>query len=637
MAFDYGSIDLGLKNPFKKEGAVTTVRGLIVTALGVYLLIEAASTVKADAAVGWIIVLFGLLLLGGGIATASAGIIALLRYFVGRNHPTSLAHNYSRSEASTAREEAAYLAYSKQDLTEMLVGRKNATFIEPQGILGRLAHSIFPRLTYMPYPVRNLAQRLFGAWIKTLVALIAYAFAAFVSLAGFAGEVGAYAFPVYSVVLTLYLILTWRAAGKSINRMADRSISSMGSAELVKIISGAILLPVVVGLGLGSALNSSEMSVAQLNQYLAFLPVPHTLIYLLSILLGAAIVTVIATIMLRQRMSYADPKVEVSELRENWQESVHPNEIFINLDNLVMANRRYKEVPNRVYQELEPTLDEQVEGKGKFFGEMIQEIQPRFKAMKLGNAFNLARLISLITGHTLFVVAAILTVLLAFTIGDAYAYFQGTGFNKLSRNMPQADVAMISEFAGTIFHLFIAGMLIRAFARILANSAHLFFAEMLFESNLIYLKIEGTFTESKISTGTGIHDSTRSENVLVRSSITPWVIVCRMVSSTFAGTGMRNLEHPRYILEMHKNDAELKSIKDDVIGFLKDRESIASITSERDLRNASQIHGINQQSRAIPMQNALMQKDEEAAGYLRQEAGEINSVTSEHKAPLEGA
>ena len=46
MAFDYGSIDLGLKNPFKLEGKVKAVRGLIEAVVGVSLLVTASSSVK---------------------------------------------------------------------------------------------------------------------------------------------------------------------------------------------------------------------------------------------------------------------------------------------------------------------------------------------------------------------------------------------------------------------------------------------------------------------------------------------------------------------------------------------------------------------------------------------------------------
>ncbi|NKF49338.1 hypothetical protein G3R49_01925 [Shewanella sp. WXL01] len=624
MAFDYGSIDLGLKNPFKKEGAVTSLRGLLTTALGVYLLIEAAAIVKESAVIGWILVLFGLVLLGAGLKVTTGGVIAMMRYFVGRNHPTSLARNYSRSESTTAEHEAGYVAYSKQRLIEMLVGRKNVTFVEPQGFLARLVHTIFPRLTFMPYPVRNMAQRLFGAWVKTIVALAAFALTAFVSLAGFAGEVGEFAFPIYSVVLTLYLISVWRSAGRAIGRSADRNIPAMGTKELTKVIAGAIIFPVVIATSIAYVMQANRISIRDLEQIIQFLPDFHAWAYFAAILLGAIVSSVFISVMIFKRLALSDPKVEVSELRDNWQESIHPNEIFINLDNLVMANRRYKEVPNRVYQGLEPELNEQVEGKGNFRGEMLQEIQPRFKPMDLGAAFGAMRMLSLLLGNLLFIGASILTVWLAFSVVDLYRVVEGVPLEVIVKQSSPEQVSMLSGMLGTIIHLVLAGILLRAFAHMLANAAHLFFAEMQFVSQLIYMKVEGTFTESRISTGTGIHDSTRSENTLVRSSITPWVVVTEAVSSTFAATGMRNLEHPRYIMEMHKADQSLDSIRHDVMSFIKDRESIAAITSERDLRNASQIHEINEQSRAIPMQSneplAIAKQEEEAAALLRQEA-----------------
>lgn len=631
MAFDYGSIDLGIRNPFKREGLVTAVRGGIEICLGIILLIKAASNVKEDAVLGWILVLFGFLLLVNGLRATSGGILAMLRYFVGRNHPTSLAQNFSRSEASTAQEEISSVAYSKQALTEMLVGRKNTTFVEPDGFLARLVHSIFPNLTYMPYPVRNMAQRFFGAWVKTSIALVAYALVAFVSISGFAGETGEIAFPIYSVVLTLYLVIVWRSIGTALNRTADKSIPGMGRGELARIIGGAIIAPIIIGISLGYIFKSSNISLENIENVLAYLPKPHTLLYIIGILAAAAVTTVAVSIMLKARLQYSNPKAEVSELRENWQESVHPNEIFINLDNLVMANRRYKEVPNRIYQELEPNLNEQIEGKGNFFGEMIQEIQPKVKAMELGSSFGFTRLISLISGNVLFLLASIFIIFLATQIGDGYAYHQSIGAESLSRINNPAEIEEISDYLGSITHLFLLIVIIRAFARILTNIAHLFYAEMQFESMLIYAKVEGTFTESKISTGTAIHDSTRSENTLVRSSITPWIIVTRIITSTFAASGMRNLEHPRFILEMHKNDEDLMSIRNDIIGFLKDRESIASITSERDLSNASQIYEINEQSRAVPnyQQEALPKLDDEAAGYLENESESTASEEGE--------
>ncbi|ETJ47483.1 hypothetical protein [Pseudoalteromonas agarivorans] len=628
MAFDYGSIDLGLKNPFKLEGKVTALRGIIESVAGVSLLVIAASSVKESTTAGWILMLFGMFILALGIRSLSSGIYATLKYFVGRNHPTSLAYNFSKSESSTAQEEKKEVAYNAQSLEEMLVGRKNSTFKEPNGFLSRLLHSLIPKLLFLPYPIRNVAQRLFGSWVSTLVALIAYGLVAFVSLSGFTGEAGELAFPVYSAILMFYVLFSWRSSSKPISRNAERNIEALGGGTLAKIISLSFILPIVIGLSMSWLMQEQHISKQEIDAWMAQLPNLHAGIYLIAIIILATLSCALVFTMIKARLNAVTPTAEVSELRENWQESVHPDEVFINLDNLVMANRRYKEVPNRVYRELDPKLQEQIEGKGGFKGEMIQEVQPKLHAMELGKNFTLARLVALISANLLYIVALALTVLLAYSLIDIYYYIDSANINNLQQAFNNQNVMQFSSLLMSSVHILIIAVIIKAFARLLANCAHLFFAEMQFESLLVYFKCEGTFTESKISTGTGIHDSTRSENTLVRSSITPWVIVSRVITSTFAATGMKNLEHPRHIMEMHKDEGQLQAIKNDVIAFLKDRESIASITSERDLGNASQIHQLNQQTRAIPTQQAITKEDEEAAGYLRQE----ENLTPEPKA-----
>ncbi|WP_338364823.1 hypothetical protein [uncultured Pseudoalteromonas sp.] len=628
MAFDYGSIDLGLKNPFKLEGKVTAARGLIESIAGISLLVIAAGSVKEDTTAGWILMLFGMFILALGIRSLSTGIYATLKYFVGRNHPTSLAYNFSKSESSTAQEEKKEVAYNAQSLEEMLVGRKNSTFKEPNGFLSRLLHSLIPKLLFLPYPIRNVAQRLFGSWVSTLVALVAYGLVAFVSLSGFTGEAGELAFPIYSTILMFYLLFSWRSSSKPISRNAERNIEALGGGTLAKIISLSFILPIVIGLSMSWLMQEQHISKQEIDAWLTQLPNLHAGLYLIAIIILATLSCALVFTMIKARLNAVNPAAEVSELRENWQESVHPDEVFINLDNLVMANRRYKEVPNRVYRELDPKLQEQIEGKGGFRGEMIQEVQPKLHAVELGKSFTLTRLIALISANLLYIVALVLTVFLAYSLIDVYYYINSANINNLQQAFNSQNVIQFGSLLMSSVHIFIIAIIIKAFARLLANCAHLFFAEMQFESLLVYFKCEGTFTESKISTGTGIHDSTRSENTLVRSSITPWVIVSRVISSTFAATGMKNLEHPRHIMEMHKDEGQLQAIKNDVIAFLKDRESIASITSERDLGNASQIHQLNQQTRAMPNQQAITKEDEEAAGYLRQE----ENLTPEPKA-----
>ena len=593
MAFDYGSIDLGLKNPFKTEGKITAARGIIVIFLGAYGLFSAAKTVTHSTVAGWIMILFALALLISGLTTAYRGISATLKYFVGRNHPTSLAHNHSNT-SEHAYQEDAYVAYSEGTITDMLIGRKNATFVEPTGFIAHALHSIFPSLIYMPYPIRNLAQRLCAAWTNTIVALLCYGFVAFISLTGFIGSLGKQVFPVYSVVLTLGLLCMWILTSLRLNRMSQTRVPRLSNSEFIRTLIAAVVLPIAIGLALKLAMLVAGAT--RVTHFISYFTNLHNTMFICAIIIGAAIVTIIVALMLNKRLSLSNPNVEVSELRENWQESVHPNEVFINLDNLVMANRRYKEVPNRVYKELKPTLEEQVQAKGSFAGETLQEVQPKYKAIEVDQALDNTRMFSLITGNLLLIGAAITVLFAALSI---------TG------------IVTGSHTATKVTQLFFVACILKALGSILSNASHLFFAEMLFESNIIYLKVEGTFTESKISTGNSIHDSTRSENILVRSSLTPWIIVSRIISSSFASSGTNNLEHPRFILEMHKNDRELESIRGDLVSFLKDRESIAAITSQRDLMNTSQIHEINQQTRASNM--SINHHDEEIGGYIHRE------------------
>ena len=78
----------------------------------------------------------------------------------------------------------------------------------------------------------------------------------------------------------------------------------------------------------------------------------------------------------------------------------------------------------------------------------------------------------------------------------------------LSINFSNAKNFLASQYAMEganllimALHFLLVGFLVKTFAKLLSNSAHLFFAEMQFESLLVYFKCEGTFTESKISTG----------------------------------------------------------------------------------------------------------------------------------------
>uniref|UniRef100_UPI004048B6F1 hypothetical protein n=1 Tax=Rheinheimera sp. TaxID=1869214 RepID=UPI004048B6F1 len=599
MAYDYGSESLGIRNPFKAEGLLRAVRGLLVSLLGIYPLLQVVSLVQQDKTLAWIYAAVGFVLLAGGLRALGGGIFQMLRFFVGRSVPTSLAANVSKSERETAKFEQPH--YKSTDLEEMLMGRKNKTFVEPVGFISRLVHTLVPKLIFLPYPLRNLAQRYAGALIATLVALVAYALTAFVCLTGLAGNTGDILLPFFSFLLMVYLVISWRAAS-TVYRQAERRIETQGNLQLAKIMAFAILAPVVLGLVINFLLQQRDIALfvvdMQNTELQTFAVMPQLLLVLLFTALSGALIF----LLLKQRTALVQAQTKVSEYRANWQENIHPRELFVNIDNIVMANRRYKEIPNRVYRELNPSLNEQSESKGNFSGEVMIETQPEFAPLEHTALFRQLRLWATLAGQVLLFVGPII---LFYLLTEAQLILSIV--REFTAIAKPSDAAL-SQFIVSLFNesqfvisLVFSWLICHSFGRLLQNYSHTFWAELNFDSLLVYLKCEGTYTESKLTTGKGIYDSTSSENYVMRSSLTPWIISSRIMTSTFADSGAKNVEHPRHILEMRDNPQEMQTILDDIKGFLSDRETIASIKNAQDLSNTEQIYQINQQSRAMPL------------------------------------
>ncbi|TCI02713.1 hypothetical protein EZV61_13015 [Corallincola luteus] len=633
MAYDFGSLKLGIKNPFKQEGIISTLAGIAIVGIGLGPLLSVAGVIQEDRTRAWLYAGLGLFLLVVGLRRAGRGLFQLFRFFVGRSVPTSLAYNCNPSEQDNAKAEHRFTAYDAKQLESMLMGRKNTTFTEPQGWLSRLLHSLIPSLITTPYPLRNLAQELFGVLSVTFTAIIAFAVASFVCATGLAGPVGDLIMPLMSVLLLVYMTFVWRATGSRLQSNQMGRLQAKGAGGLARLLGFSILLPIIIGYGYQQLNLDSEQAVqvSQLFELVTFNAWPN-----LSYLGLMVIVVLAATVVLFiERLKLSNPTTEVSEYRDNLQESIHPNEIFINTESIVLANRRYNEIPNRTYRAFDPALNDQSEGKGSFGGELLIETQPAYRELEHSPLFKLCRSAATLVGQILLVVGVATFASVIMNGYDVYLLADSVFLNQLVPALQGVrdetlalEVAapiltpVADQISGLITLLFIS-LASTAAGHILSRGANLFWAEMHWDSLLMWMKMEGTYTESKVSTGMSIHDSTRSENVVVRSSITPWIISSRVRTTCFATSGNYNLELPRYILEMQKNDGELAGIVDEIKSFLRGRESIASITNENDLANAKNIYDVNQASRTplgAPQQNGQLNIEEQAAHQQRQEA-----------------
>lgn len=577
MSYDYGSQSLGIANPFRLEGALIALRGVLLALAGLYSLLQVAGLVNRGRELeGWISAGLGLLLLIWGLVALGQGLFKLFRFYVGRSVPASLAPNHVDS-ASKDRH-----AYRSNELHDMLMGRKNTTFKEPQSLFSRLVHSLMPRLLFMPPVYRALTENLLFSLSVSIFMLLAFALAWFASATGLARLDNTPVMAWLGVILTLYLLKLWMSMRNPFRHF------SRGGMDISLLRIGALL-------ALAVSLPALLAYVHRHVQAIPRLPV-NTLPYLFTLLFLAALTSALGLYLVLQRMRLAQPQTEVSEHRDNWQKNLMPRELFIHLDSHILANRRFQEIPNRIYQNFDPSL--QQEGgseKGAFTGRTLVETQPVVCEIAHSAGFKWVRIVTSVLGQLLLAGGALWLVSLA----DDLARI---------RQQPEVLTVLIMPF------------LLLIFGSVISTIGNAFWAEMQFRSLLLELSIEGTYTESRLSTGNSIYDSTRSENVVVRSNITPWFLLSNLLTTTFAVSGTMNLEQERYILSLNKADDTLAAVLHELDDFFASRQTIAGI-NEVDLQSASQIYQMNEKTRYQPNEPAapLAVVAEQAAGRLAQD------------------
>jgi hypothetical protein len=511
---------------------------------------------KADGVAAF---LLGLLLFGWGLGALGKGLVQMLRFFVGRGVPTSLAKNVAKSEAHVVEPGALY---RDQVLAQMVQGRKISTSVEPgDHPLSRLIFTMAESLLYLPDVYFKLAKRVALALAQSFVVAVLFGIAWFL---GFTGLVPVISGPVLGwtgVVLSVYLIILWWKVGKLPFRTA------------IEIGNWWFLAPLAWTVASYAGIAWASIDLVRLP------PVPPSVWLLVggSVLLGM-VTMALAVAQIRGRAHLTTPETEVSEYRGNWQESIHPQEMFINFESIVMANRRYKEAPNRVYRGLDAKLREEGSAsKSHFDGETIQETQPVCRESGAHPAFQRVRILASAIGHGLIVLTA------------ALVYWV---FGIISRGSGEP----LAASALAVGELILASFMLAAFGRTIARHAHEFWGELQFDSLLVYFQCQGTYSESRLTTGKSVYDSTQSENVVVRSSLTPWVVATRLATSWFAKSGSGALAYPRYVLEMHKADTDLNAILTELKQFMGGRAAVAALDTERDVAAVAQIAEINRQT-----------------------------------------
>ncbi len=580
MTFEYGSQVIEVRNPFRLEGLAYALRGLIVVPLGVYLMLGVESHVSAgEPTLGWLWAAGGLVLIGFGLHAFMIAGFKMFRFYVGRGVPANLAAHsesefsedahgeYASSTTIAPGSKGAVLhegQYLPKQLSEMLLGRKNMTFIEPRGWLARLLSSLIYPMIFLPHPMRGVTLKLFMAAWYTVVLFVLYGLALFSGTTGLTQITNTPVQDYLAVALLISLVLVWlrfRPHRGDLRRPRLHSAMIEGGRQgfwwftrHALLVLAAVALPWML----------LEIHAEEPLAPVAMSPYP----WLAMIAVLATVALAYALLMAWRRAPRGVVPTEVSEYREHWQENVHPMDIFRALE-MTLANHRYLEIPNRVYRLKRPNLRGQdSQDKGDFTGETLQEIQPEPLADQRRDPLVLP---GVVLGQVVLLLAAVWL-------------FRGIAA------LDAIDAVALAE-------LVTGPILLTIFGAAVATTANIYLGEIRFQSQLLAFQASGTYSESRLATGMSIYDSTRSENRIVRSSITPWLIVSRITSSIIAVSGAMNLQQKRYVLGMERSKALCDELIADMRGYLQERQVMAGVQSGSDLEAASTIHQMNERAR----------------------------------------
>lgn len=612
MSYEYGSDGLGIKNPFRTEGIFKFVRGILTLGLGLMILLSIPELVQQDKILGWVGTgVASVIMILGAIVTGK-GALQMLHFFVGRNAPTSLAKDFAGKGEENPK-------YTASELEQMMLNRINTTFEEPKGIIELTLHTFMPKLTFAPIPIRNIAQNVTSAMVRTVIAVISMIIATFVIYSGLLQVNADFVFNTFGILMIVYLLFIWLIAGKPISKNETQNIKPITTFSFVRTLVFSVSIPVSIAYvfslmppqwraGVEDIMNLSSENLDTYQKPEAFfagiieaIDIKMIMFMIVALVTCVFVYTMFMTIL---RTNATNPYTHTSEQREAWQRPINPKEIFINLEQIVMAKRRYKNIPNRNYMSFDPQISSHGKG-GSYNGKFLQETQPIMEETKISPIYKILRL-----GGTLSA-----QILLAGIVGAIYVMYQSApeiilGFRSIMDNT--ITIQGIYELGSTIISVLgwlVVASIVAVFGDLLNNHSHIYWAEMMFKSKLLYLNCEGTYTETTLTVGGGVYDSNKSDNFAYNTSNTSICIASELITSTFAGIGSQNLELPRYVLTMNEASVDMYAILDELKENLDAKKGMVDISDTVAGVQAMQtMHQMNQLTRANPNQDANIQQ-----------------------------
>jgi hypothetical protein len=393
---------------------------------------------------------------------------------------------------------------------------------EPQGALNGVLYHAVPGLITAPVVVQELAQRHFFNALSFLVTLVS-----FVLAWGLFGTEESR--PLISIVYFLF------GAVVLLRPLVTGNQARLGTGTLIALAVAAIVGPVAANL-LGAALPSVRYSVTGQAAFL----------------LICALVAVVLILCALHAQLDASPQTERSCEQRTLSMNGPPAALITELDR-TLQNEWVEKIPNRRYTRVEP-VTHGAAGSGGFAGELLEETQPMpmsgTAAVTLGGVLQAPR-------HSWLVMLDLYgTLLTVFGVVCALVYVHGFDPSRVLHE-GWGDTATVGYAAVCL-----------GVAAFCFQSAGAIWGRFNFESELVWVELQGTWQSSRIGTGNQLSSRLQTENDVVRvEAMTLRIWRARVESVVFGKDG------PRQVTAMYATSQQAARLADDLEAFAS-RQSV---------------------------------------------------------------
>jgi len=514
----FGSKGLGLKNTFKLDGILYLVDGIIVLFIGAFLLYFFSDKAFALSfgysetnAVAVVKIIGGGYLIFLSLYLLSIGVRKIFCDFESADVPADL---------------TKFENYLPNQLIEILQKGK-VPFKKNVGILDEFTKSILKNFKYIPLPIRTITQNIFNGLFQVLFLLFLYCIATF---SGFSFHPTVKSWiEIILLFWTVFILLKYRPQKNKKAAIIKKKISIKLLAFYIFIaFIGPIILSQIYSMG-----------------YLPELPGGGQRIWLSVVVFFILYTASISFlfVFLRGEEQFSQ---KIAEFKKNFTVKSSPNDIYLGFED-AMTELQYRSNgatwPNRVYLDEPPVIDK----NKKFIARKLLESQPVSESKldqgpynyKNNKYFYRLKVITTITVHLL-ILSAVL-----------WLFFYIYRFGTVSYDV----------FLEQLFFTMKAPTIFLIFTYLLNKISFYYWGEFIFKSELTFFEIKGTYYKA-IQKNQPYPQTTQSSHIVYggQSVFTMRIYSTTLSTTTFFEAKNKQLNGPRYITCMNKNDRYIDSI-----------------------------------------------------------------------------